>query len=123
MLYGYGVDLFSFMQERLEEHGTGDPPFSILEAIHIMLQVAEGMFFLHEKNIVHRDLKSRNILVKQMKARRVGVKYVQAKVADFGLSRTKERSMTYSNQTQNQGTTRWMAPEMIKLNCQNLMRH
>jgi serine/threonine protein kinase len=39
---------------------------------------------------------------------------VVAKVADFGLSRTKENSVTYSNQTLNTGTTRWMAPEVIK---------
>ncbi|KAG0612755.1 hypothetical protein M758_6G049300 [Ceratodon purpureus] len=108
-------DLSSFMQERLEEHGSGDPPMSILEGIHIMLQVAEGMLFLHGKKIVHRDLKSANILVKQMKARGVEVKYLQAKVADFGLSRTKERSRTYSNQTPNQGTTRWMPPEVMKI--------
>jgi serine/threonine protein kinase len=44
----------------------------------------------------------------------VRIKYVHAKVADFGLSQTKQKSMTYSNQTLNQGTTRWMAPEMIK---------
>jgi hypothetical protein len=107
-------DLYSLMQERLEECGSNGPPFSISEAVHIMLQVAEGMHFLHEKQIVHRDLKSRNILIKHMKATEVGIKYVHAKVADFGLSRTKEKSMTYSNQTLNQGTTRWMAPEMIR---------
>ncbi|KAG0553636.1 hypothetical protein KC19_12G027000 [Ceratodon purpureus] len=108
-------DLYSLMQERLENCGTGDPPFSISEAVHMMLQVAEGMLFLHEKSIVHRDLKSRNILVKRLKATEVGIKTVHVKVADFGLSRTKEKSRTYSTQTLNQGTTRWMAPEMIKL--------
>jgi serine/threonine protein kinase len=108
-------DLFSLMQERLEECVTNGPPFNISEAVHIMLQVAEGMLFLHAKQIVHRDLKSRNILIKHMKATEVSIRYVHAKVADFGLSRTKEKSMTYSNQTLNQGTTRWMAPEMIKI--------
>ncbi|KAG0597873.1 hypothetical protein M758_12G027100 [Ceratodon purpureus] len=107
-------DLTSLMQERLEECGDGGPPFSISEAVHMMLQVAEGMLFLHGKRIVHRDLKSSNILVKRMKSREVGFKHVHVKVADFGLSRTKDRSMTFSNQTLNQGTTRWMAPEMIK---------
>ena len=107
-------DLYSLMQERLEECGNNGPPFSISEAVHIMLQVAEGMHFLLKKRIVHRDLKSHNILIKHMKATEVGMKYVHAKVADFGLSRTKEKSMTYSNQTLNQGTTRWMAPEMMK---------
>ncbi|KAG0627217.1 hypothetical protein M758_2G183000 [Ceratodon purpureus] len=107
-------DLYSLMQERLEL-GNGGPPFSISEALHMMLQVAEGMLFLHEKQIVHRDLKSHNILVKRMKASQVGISNVHVKVADFGLSRTKEKSRTYSIQTLNQGTTRWMAPEMIHL--------
>jgi serine/threonine protein kinase len=30
------------------------------------------------------------------------------------MSKTKERSTTYSNQTMNTGTTRWMAPEIIR---------
>jgi serine/threonine protein kinase len=52
-----------------------------------------------------------NILVKRIKAH--DIEYVVAKVADFGLSKTKERTRTYSNQTLNLGTTRWMAPELI----------
>jgi serine/threonine protein kinase len=39
--------------------------------------------------------------------------HVYAKVADFGLSKTKESSCTYSNLTMDQGTTRWMAPELF----------
>ncbi|KAG0553638.1 hypothetical protein KC19_12G027200 [Ceratodon purpureus] len=108
-------DLYSLMQERMEECGNGGPPFSISEATHMMLQVAEGMLFLHEKKIVHRDLKSQNILVKRMKYKEVGFEHVHVKVADFGLSKTKARSTTYSNQTLNQGTTRWMAPELIRM--------
>lgn len=114
MLYCHGVDRRRSLFLEARKCGTYDHPFSISEAVHIMLQVAEGMLFLHEKQIVHRDLKSHNILVKCIKARS-GVKFLQAKVADFGLSRTKEKSMTYTNQTQNQGTTRWMAPEMFKI--------
>jgi len=45
--------------------------------------------------------------------------YIQAKVADFGLSKTKERSATYSHMTYNQGTFRWMAPELVKLGVDN----
>lgn len=104
-------DLYTLIQERSEEPGC---PFIISEAMDLMLQVGEGILFLHEKNIVHRDLKSSNNLVRCVKATNVNIMYVQAKVADFGLSKTKEKSMTYSNQTLNMGTTRWMAPEMMK---------
>ena len=32
-------------------------------------------------------------------------------MADFGLSRTKELCKTYSDQTPNNGTSRWIVPE------------
>jgi hypothetical protein len=105
-------DLRGLMQERnLEGRGKEEPPFDIMEAVDVMLQVGGGMHYLHEMKIVHRDLKSMNILVKRIKAH--DIEYVVAKVADFGLSKTKERTRTYSNQTLNLGTTRWMAPELI----------
>ncbi|KAG0582470.1 hypothetical protein KC19_3G062400 [Ceratodon purpureus] len=77
-----------------------------------MLQVAKGVNYLHKNRVVHRDLKSHNILVMRMKCRD-GKEFVCAKLADFGLSKTKETSTTFSNQTLNTGTTRWMAPELM----------
>jgi len=65
------------------------------------------MHYLHNMSIVHRDLKSANILVRCLKVK------AMVKVADFGLSKIKEKSATYSIQTPNIGTTLWMAPEMI----------
>ncbi|KAG0587716.1 hypothetical protein KC19_2G186400 [Ceratodon purpureus] len=105
-------DLTSLMYKRLSEGlGNQESPFDIMEGLDIMLQVGGGMQYLHDMKIVHRDLKSMNILVRCVSAQEI--EYVVAKVADFGLSKTKERSMTYSNQTLNLGTTRWMAPEMM----------
>ncbi|CAK9224471.1 unnamed protein product [Sphagnum troendelagicum] len=102
-------DLLGLMHKRLYNHEMQGAPFKLLEAIDIMLQVAEGMHYLHQKKVVHRDLKSTNILVKCDEHDG----HVYAKVADFGLSKTKESSCTYSNLTMDQGTTRWMAPELF----------
>jgi hypothetical protein len=102
-------DLHSLMTRRLGNEETPDAPFKLLEAIDIMLQVAEGMNYLHQNRVVHRDLKSMNILVKYNEHDR----HVYAKVADFGLSKIKELSCTYSNLTMGLGTTRWMAPELF----------
>jgi predicted Ser/Thr protein kinase len=107
-------DLSSLMRRRLEDDKARNSPFGILEALDIMHQLAEGMQFLHKMKIVHRDLKSMNVLVKCVKSSKSKVEYVHIKVADFGMSRIKEMSMTYSNQTVNVGTTRWMAPEIIR---------
>lgn len=68
-----------------------------------------------KKKIVHRDLKSANILVKQVEDADMEVEYVQVKVNDFGLSKTKETSISNSIMSYNVGTSRWMAPEIIKL--------
>ncbi|CAM6043457.1 unnamed protein product [Sphagnum compactum] len=102
-------DLHGLMLRRLENHEIQGVPFKLLEAIDIMLQVAEGMHYLHQNMVVHRDLKSTNILVNC--DGHDG--HVYAKVADFGLSKTKESSCTYSNLTMDKGTTRWMAPELF----------
>ncbi|KAG0612962.1 hypothetical protein M758_6G066100 [Ceratodon purpureus] len=109
-------DLDSLIQKRKESRGPNEPPFCLLEAIDIMLQIGGGMQYLHESRIAHRDLKSLNVLVKCVKAASDWeIEYVRAKVADFGMSKTKLKSMTFSKQTPNTGTTRWMAPELIKL--------
>ena len=46
---------------------------------HIFRQIVEGVDYLHNKNIMHRDLKPQNILI--------NLKSVDIKIADFGLAR------------------------------------
>jgi tRNA A-37 threonylcarbamoyl transferase component Bud32 len=101
-------DLHELM-EVLVYNESQDAPFQLLEAVDIMLQVAEGMNYLHQNNMLHRDLKSKNILVKYNERDR----HVYAKVGDFGISRMKQLSCTNSNLTMDRGTTRWMAPELF----------
>ncbi|CAK9259951.1 unnamed protein product [Sphagnum jensenii] len=91
-----------------------EPSLELAVALDIMLQIAEGMQYLHEKRVAHRDLKSANILINPVQI--LGMEnagYAQVKLADFGLSKIKEGSATYSIQTANRGTTRWMAPELF----------
>ncbi|KAH0788608.1 TKL family protein kinase [Histomonas meleagridis] len=66
----------------------------------IAYDVAQGMKYLHERNIIHRDLKSLNVLLDD--------KY-HAKICDFGMVRThKDGPMTGLI-----GTAHWMAPEVL----------
>lgn len=83
--------------------------------VDITLQVAEGMRYLHEKRIVHRDLKAANILVKGFK-KNVDLKTGGwiAKLTDFGLARTKFKSEESMNSQKHVGTTMWMAPQLFK---------
>ena len=43
-----------------------------------MYQVSDGMDYLHQKNMIHRDLALRNILIMSERV---------CKISDFGLSR------------------------------------
>ena len=106
-------DLYQVMQRRCDTRNSA--PFPTLEAIDIMLQIGEGVNYLHNKGIVHRDLKSMNILVKDVKVNNEDIEYMQAKVTDFGVSKTSRSCTTYSNQTFNTGTPRWMPPEVMQL--------
>ncbi len=66
-------------------------------------QILEGLVYLHQHRIVHRDIKGGNILVDIQ-----GV----CKLADFGAS-SRLADLAHERPTL-QGTPYWMAPEVIK---------
>lgn len=108
------ADLLWYMRGITSNQNSNDSlPFNVPEALHIMLQIARGMKYLHENKIVHRDLKTGNILVKRVPRSESEIGLV-AKVCDFGLAIIKDNSMTDSNLEPNTGTYRWIAPELIK---------
>jgi serine/threonine protein kinase len=80
----------------MEDNQTLDAPFELLQAVEIMLKIC-----LHQNCVVHGDLKSMNILVKCDEHER----QVDAKVADFGFSKIKESTCTYTKLMMDWGTT------------------
>ncbi|KOM51699.1 hypothetical protein LR48_Vigan09g035800 [Vigna angularis] len=68
--------------------------------LKVAIDVSEGMKYLHQNNIIHRDLKAANLLIDEN-----GV----VKVADFGVARVHNQSGIMTAET---GTYRWMAPEL-----------
>ncbi|KAM0934973.1 putative protein kinase TKL-Pl-6 family [Dioscorea sansibarensis] len=71
----------------------------------IAMDAAIGMEYLHEKNIVHFDLKSHNFLVNMKDPQRP-----ICKIGDLGLSKVKQRMLVSGGV---RGTIPWMAPELI----------
>ncbi|CAN8257763.1 unnamed protein product [Cochlearia groenlandica] len=75
--------------------------FKLQTLLKVALDVAKGMCYLHQNNIIHRDLKTANLLMDE---------YGLVKVADFGVARVQLESGVMTAET---GTYRWMAPEVI----------
>ena len=70
---------------------------------NILLQITNGIKFIHENNIIHRDIKPSNILINSNG---------NVKITDFGISKKLSK---YCNRTFTHiGTKQYMAPEMYK---------
>jgi serine/threonine protein kinase len=84
------------------EDAVSNRPSDLMSKLRLCLDIADGMRFLHDSNIIHRDLKSANILLD-----RDG----RCKIADFGLSTLKES--TAASQTAGlMATPAWTDPEV-----------
>eukprot|EP01103_Thecamoeba_quadrilineata_P012390 TRINITY_DN3189_c0_g1_i2.p1 TRINITY_DN3189_c0_g1~~TRINITY_DN3189_c0_g1_i2.p1 ORF type:complete len:432 (-),score=65.44 TRINITY_DN3189_c0_g1_i2:480-1775(-) len=79
------------------------PPWSI--RIRICLETALALGYMHERNYIHRDLKSDNVLVDR---------HWHVKLSDFGLSRLKDPLDTpsYPQKLSAKGSLWWRAPEV-----------
>ncbi|KAF0910702.1 hypothetical protein E2562_004694 [Oryza meyeriana var. granulata] len=76
--------------------------FKLPALLGVAMDVSKGMSYLHQNNIIHRDLKTANLLMDESGT---------VKVADFGVARVKAQSGVMTAET---GTYRWMAPEVIE---------
>ncbi|XP_034447682.1 raf-1 proto-oncogene, serine/threonine kinase a isoform X2 [Hippoglossus hippoglossus] len=82
----------------------------IIQLIDIARQTAQGMDYLHAKNIIHRDMKSNNIFLHEG---------LTVKIGDFGLATVKARWSGSLQVEQPSGSILWMAPEVIRMQDNN----
>src|SRR3989339_230672 len=77
---------------------------SLDRAIDFVTQTAKGLKVAHDKNIIHRDIKSENLMV---------TKDGQVKIMDFGIAKLKGSSgLTKTGMSV--GTISYMSPEQVQ---------
>ncbi|XP_063072154.1 RAF proto-oncogene serine/threonine-protein kinase isoform X2 [Engraulis encrasicolus] len=82
----------------------------MFQLIDIARQTAQGMDYLHAKNIIHRDMKSNNIFLHEG---------LTVKIGDFGLATVKARWSGSHQVEQPTGSILWMAPEVLRMQDNN----
>jgi len=93
-----GLDL----SELVEQHG----PLSPARAIHVLVQICEGLAAAHDVGLIHRDIKPANVFLL-----RAGRTADLVKLVDFGLVKELGDETDTSNAIV--GTPACMAPEVI----------
>ena len=93
-------DLGEFFQKR---------QLSERQKLDIMIQMGQGVEYLHKNNIIHRDIKPSNILISSDNP-------IILKLTDFDFSKFLEDDCDTSLMTTNVGTPAFKAPEFFQRN-------
>lgn len=90
------------LKDYLRENGALTPEV----ALYLMKQLAEGVLYAHENNIIHRDLKTQNIMITDDQV---------IKITDFGIAlSSNEADITQTNTIM--GSVHYLAPELARGN-------
>ena len=95
------ISLYSFIEQKL----LGD--FRLLLKLHILLDVAKGLSYLHSRNIIHRDVTLSNILL---------TKELNAKISDFGGAQQLDTTKCNYEKCSIPGNFLYMPPESFNSN-------
>ena len=80
-------------------------PLSLYRRVYIMTQIAEGLQYAHQKQVIHRDIKPANIVL---------LADGTVKIVDFGIARIVDATRTRATVPGLlMGTVEYMAPEQL----------
>ena len=97
------------LMQVIEKQCAGKGKLNERQVARWVLQILEGLCYLHTKNVMHRDIKLENVMIDfSNKIDREGV----CKITDFGFAKTKQR---VNKEKEPIGTPVYMAPEMVCL--------
>ncbi|MBJ6724489.1 serine/threonine protein kinase [Geomesophilobacter sediminis] len=88
------------LAERLKRSGT----LPEAEALSLASRICEALSYMHEHQVIHRDLKPQNVML---------LTDGSIRVLDFGISKTIGRRFTFVGFTPALGTPEFMAPEQV----------
>nr|CAH0103924.1 unnamed protein product [Daphnia galeata] len=81
----------------------------------VLLQMAQGLEYIHSQGLIHRDVKPHNILIS-------GDNPAVIRWADFGMTRAVITGSKTFSWSKLQGTDRWLAPELIEASQEKKIR-
>ena len=101
---GHTFITMAYVEGQSLREKTESGPLKLEEALSLATDIARGLQEAHEKNIVHRDIKSANVMV---------TKKGQAKITDFGLAKLADSTRVTKTGT-SVGTAAYMSPEQAR---------
>jgi cyclin-dependent kinase 12/13 len=102
--------VFEYMEHDLQGLGDNKINFKVSEIKCIFHQILTGVAYMHENNIIHRDIKGANILINNKG---------EVKIADFGLARPYNPNPNLNKQYTNRVVTLWYRSPELLLGSQN----
>ncbi len=83
--------------------------FTVRQKLEIIRQAGEGLQYLHNNGIVHRDIKPDNLLTCKSRANTF-----VTKITDLGIAKEMDDTLELTQDTSTMGTPHYMSPEQLK---------
>ena len=106
--------VMEFGETTLSQHLSAQGPLKEMDAVDIMLQITNGMCYLHDMKVAHRDIKPTNVVVTPSNHSPLdNLKCINVKLLDFGISKVEVKHSPEMPVGPNIGTPGYMAPEAM----------